>query len=268
MAPPPVVIDFCENALPLAVGAKVFANMTYATSDIVDDDCLDIAIYENFPGVWYKFVGNGKRLEARSCTGNNLFPKTITILEGGCSTTNLKCVAGTRTPCGLEHLSFDAVEGTTYYILLRSDLYYTDDDSSIAGLSISTGAPVPNDFCTNTQSMSIGSTVRGDLSFATAEKEYDYSSCFRDLSSAFSYPDVWYTFIGNGKQLSAHLGPLCARSEDTAILILTGGCNVTNLNCVAEINYHCRRGHLLFDTVKDTRYHVLVKSNNIDRIVR
>jgi hypothetical protein len=265
VAPPPVVNDLCENAEPIAIDSKVSANLTFATSDVINDDCFNDGLFTDFPGVWYSLVGTGERVVALFC--NNTYPTTsITVLEGSCGTTSLKCVAATREPCSLERFVFDTIQGTTYYILLRSDRSSTDD-ASVVELSISKGAPVPNDLCANAQPMSIGSTVRGDLSFATAEKGFEYSFCF-DLGSTYSYPDVWYTFVGNGKQLSARLGPLCALSDETSILILTGGCNVTNLRCVAGTDFLCRRRRLLFNTVKGTRYHVIVKSKNIDRIVR
>jgi hypothetical protein len=272
VAPPaPVANDVCENASPIAIGSKVTSNVTFATSDALTDDCTNEYLFDDdYPGVWYSFVGTGERLVARSCSlypSTNAHYITITILEGGdCNLTNLKCVAATSEPCAPERFSFDTVQGKEYYVLLRSDRVATDNES-IVEMSLSVAASVENDFCGNAQPMSIGSTVYANLSYATAEKDYTFVSCVGDRERTYGYPDVWYTFVGNGKRLAGRLGPFCNRSEETAIAIFSGGCDVYCLTCVAGTSFLCRNKRLLFQAEKGTRYHVLVQTLNADKIV-
>jgi hypothetical protein len=151
--------------------------------------------------------------------------------------------------------------------LLRSDrdIKYNE---SLVDLSISEGVSVENDFCENAEPISIGTTVNSNFSRATYEKEYDFSQCISDRGGSFaSFPDMWYTFVGNGKRLVARLENVCERNMDTGIAILSGNCNRTNVACLAGTVF-CPRNRFQFQTVKGTSYLVLVKSLNLAKIVK
>jgi hypothetical protein len=109
--------DFCVNATAIAINVTVYGNFSNATVDSADvpGTCDLSDTPANYPGLWYKVVGTGQRLEARSCD----FPDNqyISVYNGTCGLGNLQCVVKGYGPCGEPRLQFDSVEGTTYYIL-------------------------------------------------------------------------------------------------------------------------------------------------------
>jgi hypothetical protein len=264
VAPPPVVNDVCQGALPIAIGAKISANVTFAASDALNDDCFNNGLDRNYPGVWYSFVGTGERLLVRACGRGPYLDTTITILQGSCEGANFNCAAATREPCAQERFGFDSVQGTTYYLLLRSDAFFATE--MIVDLSISVGTALGNDLCENAQAISIGSRLRVNLLPATSEQDDVYAGCIPYYGSTSSDPGVWYTFVGNGKRVVGRLRSSCDQLDATSIAFFSGGCNTANFLCVAGTLDLCSE-RVLFPTVKGTTYHVLLKSRNPEKIL-
>lgn len=235
--------DFCINATTIAVGSTIEVNTTLATSTS-DGDCFS-EIDSPRLGVWYTFVGTGERIIVESCPSSSW----IAIFSGGCSSSSRTCVARTSNTCGNERFHFDSVSGTKYHLLFQT---YSE---VLLTLSIFP-APVPNDACTGATPLSIGSTVSGNLTYATTEFNFTaLDDCIDDGSSLS--PGVWYTFVGTGERLVVRS---CSYNYYyyANVAIYSGGCS--SRTCVAATNKLCDRERYSFDTVAGTTYHVLIQS--------
>jgi hypothetical protein len=258
--PPLVGNDLCSNAFPLTIGSTLSIDFTYATTDpSVQNDCN----YDAFPGVWYTFVGTGERLVGRYLTCDMFSYAYMAIYTGDCSTTNRQCVAGSYLFCRGERFVFDTVKGTTYHVLIKAIT-----DTASLNFSIFVSPPVVNDRCRNALPISIGATVYGNFTYATSDRSDVLTDCFFDYGPRF--PGLWYRFVGTGERLGARLGKRCNATDfaDTYLSLYTGDCGAsTNLTCVNGTSLVCGMEPFLFDTVKGTKYHVLVQSYVDDAIV-
>jgi hypothetical protein len=251
-----VVNDRCVNALPIAIGSTVTVDMTDATVDSADvsNNCLDDSP-PYYPGVWYTLRGTGQRLVLRSC----LYSSTsISIYKGACGATNLQCVSGKYYTCEPERFFLNTEQGTTYYIMVQSDV------DVVVDLSIFVAPPVENDFCTNALPLTIGSTVYANTTYATTDNVDVSNNCID--GKAPNHPGLWYTLEGTGERLNMKSCDV-PDGYDTAFSIFEGGCGATNLECVTGAWNLCDREGLFMDTRAGTTYHVLIQSDadvNVD----
>ena len=82
---------------------------------------------QNSPGVWYRFRGNGRTVEASTCHGDpfiggNTFDTVIKVYSGSCG--SLQCIAGNdddpNDNCSFASgVRWYAGRGGTYYILVH-----------------------------------------------------------------------------------------------------------------------------------------------------
>jgi hypothetical protein len=248
--PPRVENDVCTNATPFLIGSTVHINFTYATLD--SGYPLNCFRLSNLPyrGVWYTLVGSGDRHVGRldrPCNASSL--TEVAVFKGACG--NLECVASSESLCSKQRFFFDTELGTTYYVLIRSY-----NDAALVGFSIFIAPPTVNDLCTNASPIAIGSPVSINFTYATSDptvpNDCDYV--------AYSYPGVWYTFVGTGELLIGR-SLSCEAVQETYMAIYTGGCNTTNQQCVAGSYGPCETDdRFFFDTVSGITFHVLIKS--------
>lgn len=106
----PPANQFCENALAIVIGGEVASG---SMENSVSSDA--ICTTGRTQAVWYKFVGNGQRLQASNCFD----PSSGSLQIGSGSCGSLQCVE-TRTAgnifCRPNVLDFDTVAGVTYYV--------------------------------------------------------------------------------------------------------------------------------------------------------
>jgi hypothetical protein len=136
----------------------------------------------------------------------------------------------------------------SFWIVL---VFYQSVSSSIYGL---VQAVIPNDVCTDAKPIVIGSSsVKINTTLATRDLNV-LDDCLD--GDPPEYSGVWLNFTGTGERLVARS---CSRSF-TYISIYKGGCNPSQLQCVAATATPCDRERFTFDTVKGTAYQVLVQT--------
>jgi hypothetical protein len=249
--PPPN--DLCTNAQTITISpspVSVRYNTINATRDLdVTNDCRGSNLNGGvpiFPGIWFTFTGTGRRIVARACSS-----AYVSVFTGGCNTTTLQCVAGTQNGCATERLIFDTTLGIPYHVLVQASNIQVD-------VSIFEAPPSGNDFCINAQPVVIGSSpvaVRYNTTYATTDLAVANDCLGNNLNGGVPrYPGIWFNFTGTGQRVVARG---CSYSF---ISILTGGCNTTNLQCVAGTTNGCGRERFIFDTTVGITYHVLVQN--------
>jgi hypothetical protein len=131
----------------LTIGQSTIGNLEFATSDEkkIREDCAYTYVEKNFPGLWYKFQGNGGAVSVQSrCPGFGIGTH-ISVYNGTCGAATLQCVAGFDYPCrsapSVSPPNFTTSAGTTYYVLVVYSGLETY--GSQFNLLIASGAPTP-----------------------------------------------------------------------------------------------------------------------------
>jgi len=236
--PPPPVNDVCSGAITINCGQTINDNTSSATPDAV---ATCVTTLNTAPGMWYTFVGDGQTSVLSLCGSS--FDTKIGIFTGTCG--SLVCVTGNDDFCGVQsQASVTTVLGTTYYVL-------------VTGFSTASGAftlnrtcvsAVPNDNCSGAININCGQTINGNTSAASADV---VPTCVTTLNSA---PGVWYSFTGNGADITLSL---CGSAYDTKIGVFSGTCG--SLTCVTGNDDFCGlQSQVTFTSVFGTQYYVLV----------
>jgi hypothetical protein len=114
--------DNCAGALAITCGAVISANTTNATNDVLPAVFCGSTSSGFYSGVWYKYVALTSGPVALRTCGTN-WDTYLRVYSGVCGTLNT-CVVYNDDACErASELTFDAISGTTYYILLAG--YYS-----------------------------------------------------------------------------------------------------------------------------------------------
>jgi hypothetical protein len=227
--------DLCEDAIPLDADDYILGTTVGATSR--GEVACGTASASNHADVWYRVVGNGRKITAKTCTGDftglPYFDTQISVFSGTCD--DLTCVTGNNDlpsnhtspplcPARASELSWDSISGKLYYILIHG----RRGETGAFDLKISSRPR--NDFCENAERFEpgdlvdgtlVGAGIRGDMPCGTA--------------SPNSFADVWYTVVGNGQTIAAStcFGEI-PTEFDTQISVYAGTCDA--LMCVTGNN--------------------------------
>jgi len=103
----------CEKAIEIT-SFPFHSSSQNVASEPVTDSCLA----EEYPGIWYHFVGTGKSITAHTCNSETDFDTTITI-HRSCDTASETCVSMNDDSCGLaSSITFNSENGKDYYIFV------------------------------------------------------------------------------------------------------------------------------------------------------
>jgi hypothetical protein len=249
---PPPVSPNCENATPVFCGDFIQASTSGGQINNFGSSCgtSQSANISTAPGVWYQFTATNNFL----VTLNTCFPATdfdskLAVFSGSCG--DLTCVAVNDNAGGNcsvlfgrpAAVTFEALAGNTYYI------YVTGHQGANGNFAMSVSCSILNDLCANALPIECGEAVNGSTTGATADNVPD---CGTSLNTA---PGVWYTFLGNGLELTLET---CAPTGfDTKLGVFEGTCGA--LQCVAGNDDDCGlRSRVTFDSEDGVTYYVLV----------
>ncbi|MBK9176687.1 MAG: hypothetical protein IPM46_10215 [Flavobacteriales bacterium] len=236
------VNDACLAALPIACGETAAGSTVDATVDAVGPCGTSITA----PGVWYMFIGTGQQVVATTCPDNQYDTK-LNVYTASCGA--LVCVAGNDDIAQGVYCSsvgFVAEAGLTYYILVQG----YNDETGPFDLAITCSAVTP-DQCQGALPIACGETVQGSTVDATEDSA---PFCGTEISAA----GVWYSFIGNGGQMS--LSTCADEQYDTKLNVYEGPCNA--LVCMAgndDANPDVLCSTVTFASSDGVEYHVLVQ---------
>lgn len=117
--PPVPSNDLCANALQITPGpGRVTGTTLRATADAVPN-CSGAGSQAS-PGVWYRTIGTGNRMTARTCATRTAFDSVVQVYcaANGCDA--LSCVAAGNDDCGKSaSASWCSEAGAPYFILVR-----------------------------------------------------------------------------------------------------------------------------------------------------
>ena len=233
--------DLCGNAIALDCGDVVSGTTTGASTDAVETGS-SCGTSITAPGVWYTVDGTGLDITASLCNNTN-YDSKLSIFEGACG--SLTCVGGNDDFCGLQsQITWTSTFGTTYYVYVHGFSSATGDFE----LAIDCETPA-NDLCADAIPVTCGSVTSGTTVLATIDS--DAPTCGTSISS----PGVWYSFTGDGTDVTASL---CGgASFDTKLSVYTGACGA--YVCEVGIDDACGlQSEVTFTSVSGTEYYILV----------
>ena len=233
--------------------------VSLATVDLdVKDDGDGVPPY--YPGVWLNFTGTGRRVAAKACAKDTSYTE-ISIFTGGCDPSVRQLVAAINDGCGPIPLIFETTLGMAYHVLVQAAVGpRTRVDVSIFSAPL---APA-NDLCINAQPITIGPSptpAQFNITYATADLEVE-SVCPNPYPA--EYRGIWFNFTGTGRRIVARA---CEQIYGgyTMISIFTGGCNPSDLQCIANAVNGCNDEIFIFETTLGTQYHALVQLSGNER---
>ncbi len=174
--PPAPSNDPCTGAIPVNPGpGRITGTTVRATADAVPN-CSG-AGSQSSPGVWYRAIGTGTRMTARTCATRTAFDSVIQVYcaANGCDA--LSCVAAGNDDCGKSaSATWCSEAGAPYLILVRgltaANTGYFDLEVLDSGVActdalecLPRGACCLPDGCirsTRTQCLAAGGTYQGD----------------------------------------------------------------------------------------------------------
>lgn len=234
--------DVCNAAIPIACGETAAGSTDGATTDAAGTCGTTITA----PGVWYVLVGSGEQVVATTCPDNQYDTK-LNVYTASCSA--LVCVAGNDDIAQgvfCSSVGFVAEAGISYYILVQG---YNDETGSF-DLAISCTGVTP-DQCQGALPIACGEVAQGSTVDATEDSA---PFCGTGISAA----GVWYSFTGNGGQMTLSTCP--DEAYDTKLNVYSGPCDA--LVCVAgndDANPGVLCSTVTFASVDGSEYHVLVQ---------
>jgi hypothetical protein len=262
---PPIPNESCSNPTSISIGATVYVNFTFANT--VGKGSNYYTCSADTPGLWYTLVGTGERLVGQLGQTCNTSQFTFMIIfTGNCdgSFPPFQCIASSSNLCNGRPFFFDTELGTTYYVVIGSNV-----SDVIVDFSFVVG-PTTNDFCRTALPMTIGSTVYANFTYASRDLSEVSTDCiYEEDAIGFpflgppDFPGVWYTFVGTGERLVGQLGQLCSDFSVfryTYMSVYRGDCGFANLRCVKATEFLCNGESFFFDTIRGRTYHVLVQS--------
>ncbi|MBL9001954.1 MAG: hypothetical protein JNK25_12545 [Phycisphaerae bacterium] len=110
--------DPCEQAQNIVPGEAFTGTTINAMLDPNLRNCRGGDI--TAPGVWFRTIGNGRRMTVQLCASANPFDAQVSVYcgSGGCD--KLDCIGGDDNSCGpLPRFSWCTEEGGVYYILVH-----------------------------------------------------------------------------------------------------------------------------------------------------
>ena len=229
--PPPAANDFCDDALPIALGDTVSGTTDGATIDAAPFCGTSITA----PGVWYRYdAASSGEVIATTCGPFFDYDTKISVYSGSCA--GLICVAGNDDSCTggasglLSTVQWTASAGSSYFILMHGFASGVGDFM----LTLTTPPqPPPNDLCADAIPIDVPSTTSGTTILATIDSEFGL------CGTAITSPGVWYVVEGTGTTMTAATcgGPF---GYDTKISVYCGTCD--DALCVAGNDDSCVGG--------------------------
>ncbi|MCB9185345.1 MAG: T9SS type A sorting domain-containing protein [Flavobacteriales bacterium] len=199
--------DLCGNAIALECGDAIIGNTAGATATD-GPDCNSTA-----PGVWFSFVGDGTDYTiSLDGSGYDTYLGITESCGGACVASNDDINYPSNVTSEIS--GFTTTNGQTYYIYVSGWEFTGESGTYLLSLTSSACEPPANNLCADAEEIFCGDVVTGDNSFATEE-----------ISS--SGPGVWYTFQGNGQDVTFSTCSTVndpANLYDTEITLLKGDC--------------------------------------------
>jgi hypothetical protein len=118
--------DLCTGAISIAAGNSYSGNTSCASIDASPAFCVTTG--GTAPGVWYSFVGDGKRWSFSTCNAGTDYDTKLHAFTGSCSSLTcidgnddlgISCATGPGVPDFKSGLSFCTTIGRTYYVLVH-----------------------------------------------------------------------------------------------------------------------------------------------------
>ena len=240
--------DYCVNAVPLSISSDSIKGTTIGATDDEAPACTQVV--QSGGGVWYTVVGNGNRLVASTCSGNNdeglSMDTKISVFEGYCGSST--CVRADDNACGLQsRVDWLSVPGVTYYILVHGS---SEGDFA---LTVDNFVSLQqNDLCINAEGpiFADDQVILGSTEGASFDNR---GYCGASNTGA----GVWYMVFGTGERLKADT---CHPSTnfDSKISVFSG-IDCDTLQCVDGNDDGCGlQSSITWDTKEAELYWVLV----------
>jgi hypothetical protein len=256
----PVLNDPCEaiGSVPFNWDPVIGSTATSATIGVGVSGCVagvDAASTSpSVQGEWYFVKSDGGLLNVSVCE-NSAINTQVTVFQAEvseCAALTCNTTSGTTYGNGCAY-SWETTRNTVYHILV-----YTPSGSTGGGYGMtvtSTGPPtVENDNCTSATPLVIGAApVFGTTLGATISDVGLF--CGVEATS----PTVWFSVIGNGRDL---LASLCGYTTfDTKISVYAssdGSC--ATLECLGGEDDSCElQSSYSWPSLENTRYYIMVR---------
>jgi hypothetical protein len=216
----PVNIN-CDSALPLIIdGSKTTTGSTAVGGEVANVGSCGRMVYSTAPGLWYNLTGNDNWITVSTCATTSGFDSQISVFGGSCQ--NLECISGGDQECGDQSsVSWYSGAGEQYFILVHGR------ESRVGEFNLTVEEAILGaaDEC----DAAIGPLPSKSLATLGTWTNARFSDIGRCGEVDVAGPSVWYTVIGDGKELIASTCGV-SLSSGARITVFTGTCD--NLLCV------------------------------------
>jgi len=227
--------DLCDGAIPLDLNAdNLSVSIDGSTAEGANADAENASCgASTAPGLWYSVTGLGATMTATTCADTSTYDTRLSLFTGDCGA--LECVTSNDDNCAirstLSTVSWEPVEGATYYVLVHGWSSSSGDFSLTVDATIAPPVMQDNDGCDGAIALDLatGQAIVDGTTAEGATPDAENADC-----SASTAPGLWYTAVGNGGAMSAGL---CGSSYDTKISVFSGDCGA--LSCVASNDDSC-----------------------------
>ena len=218
--------DLCTQATAVQLNTPMLFGTTVNATSQNANDCTSRFTNTNAaaPEVFYRIIGNGRRLSVSTCSPATDFPTALILWQGKCG--GATCAVGATTldsTCAdgnAARITWESIAGQPYTLLVYGRQVGSKGNF---GLSLSDFINPRNDYCTQAETLPInGPQVVGTTVNATSQNANDCTSRFTNTNAAA--PEVFYTVVGNGKNLTA---TTCSNATNfpTTLILWKGQCN-------------------------------------------
>jgi|GEM_PF-7014106 len=189
-----VANDLCHSAIELQCGISVNGTTIGAAVDKESKgSSLVCSKSISYPGVWYRFTGDGQNVDIEICANNNFYPE-ITVFQNDCD--ELICVGDEVSYyfCGTgSRARTTTVAGREYYVLVHSY------NSTTGNFSITRNcvAPSTGNNCSNAININCGQTLNG-TTIGLPYPDPEIPSCLSN-ECCMKQQGVWFKLTGNNQ---------------------------------------------------------------------
>ena len=222
--------DLCEHAfgpVPVTSAGKVVSYTTVNATvdyDVVTKTCGGSSA-PSAPGVWYKIVGTGQAITAKTCSEQTTFDTQISVFRGDCHT--MVCVAGNDDFCGQQSsVTWPSTANETYYLLIHGGS--SNSASSIGEFQLTLSTDLDrksNDFCDSAEEVTEESYVEFVLTGSTVDPDLppnDGDGLSIPYSDSTPPYGIWFRYLATGDSLFYYFQQYVGESID--VIAFTGAC--------------------------------------------
>ncbi|MFM9957191.1 MAG: hypothetical protein ACKVZJ_03880 [Phycisphaerales bacterium] len=231
--------DFCSG--PIQIPSVPYTDNWNFSGSVPNDDgpsgtCNGSGSPVMRDSVWFRWQPTANC--AATVRVNSDDDKVLLVLSGTCAGLTEVACADTWGTLLSEVATFNAVGGTTYYIMVGN--FSAAGNDNIFSIALTCGGLPFNDECTGASSIPCNTTVLADTRFGTLVNfDPDAFPCFND----FGHGSLWYSFVPPGTTATVFTDFLAAdpgergQSTDSILEVYSGVCGtLTQVACNDDIS--------------------------------